>query len=268
MTCSQAILPGLSNEFTVYEFPLNERIRLFMRLEQLFQQLDHFMEGEAIWDSRAVIATLMDVLALFSRNDLKSEVLKELDRHAAALTKMARAQHPDIDPGKLHRVLGQLDQLSRELYRTPGKIGASLMENDLFKSISQRSSIPGGTCSFDLPAFHYWLQLEDAHRKQCLEEWTRPFQRVRAAIDLLLNAIRNCAEPTEQRANAGFFQRTLDHTIPYQLLRVAIPRSQPYFAEISGGKHRFTVRFMLFDTVQRPVQCPQDVPFLLTCCSL
>ncbi len=255
------------NDFIIYEFPLNERIRLFMRLEQLFQQIDHFMAGDSVWDSRAVIATLLDILTLFTRNDLKSETLKELDRHSAVLSRMARGQQ-EVDHGKLVKILAQLDALSKELYGTPGKIGASLMENDLFKSISQRSSIPGGTCSFDLPAFHYWLQLGDAQRKQDLEGWIRPFRPIRAAIDILLGFIRGCGAPGEEQASAGFFQKSLDHTLPYQLLRVAIERDQPYFAEISGGKHRFTVRFMKPDAAQRPIQCPEDVKFQLTCCLL
>lgn len=29
-------------DYITYEFPLNERIRLFMRVEQLFQQIHHF----------------------------------------------------------------------------------------------------------------------------------------------------------------------------------------------------------------------------------
>jgi cell division protein ZapD len=146
MMLSIAESPALSDAI-IYEFPLNERIRVFMRLEQLFQQIDHFMAGTSIWDSRAVISTLLDVLTLFSRNDLKSETLKELDRHAAVLTRMAHNQ--DIDQAKLDKVLTKLDKLSKELYAVPGKLGLSLMENELFKSISQRSTIPGGTCSFD-----------------------------------------------------------------------------------------------------------------------
>lgn len=259
-------LPRL-NDAIIYEFPLNERVRLFMRLELLFQQLDHFMAGNTEWDSRAVIATLLDVLALVSRNDVKSETLKELDRHTAVLSRMARGQQ-EIDYNKLDRILGRLESFSRELYETPGKIGLSLMEKDLFKSISQRSSIPGSTCSFDLPAYHYWLQLSERQRKADLDEWIRPFKAVRSAIDALLGYIRACAVPAEEVATGGFFQKTLDHSLPFQLLRVAVSRAEPCYAEISGGKHRFTVRFMMPDAGPRPVQCPHDIRFHLTCCVL
>jgi cell division protein ZapD len=91
---------------------------------------------------------------------------------------------------------------------------------------------------------------------------------VRSAIDILLNFIRTSAAPTEEQASGGFFQKSLDHTLPFQLLRVGVKRSQPYFAEISGGKHRFTVRFMIPDTVGRPTQCQDDIGFQLTCCLL
>ncbi|MFM8333485.1 MAG: cell division protein ZapD [Candidatus Methylumidiphilus sp.] len=254
------------NDLVLYEFPLNERIRVFMRLEQLFEQIDHFLKGSSIWESRAVIATLLEILTIFSRNDLKSEILKEVDRHTNVLNKMGSSQR--IDRPKLDTILAKLNAIGDELYSTPGKIGYSLMENELFKCISQRSSIPGGTCAFDLPAYHHWLQQQETRRKQDLEEWLTPFQTIRAAVDLLLNFIRQSAAPTQEQCQGGFYHKTLDHSLPFQLLRVGLSRSQPYFAEISGGKHRFTIRFMVSNASERPTQTDEDVGFQLTCCIL
>ena len=75
------------NDLTIYEFPLNERIRLFIRLEHLFLQFDHFMRGRSVWDDRAVVSTLIDIVGVFNRNDLKSETLQEIDRQAGVLNK-------------------------------------------------------------------------------------------------------------------------------------------------------------------------------------
>lgn len=248
----------------IFEFPLNERIRVFIRLEQVFLQIDHFMEGDTIWDSRAMITSLLDILTIFSRNDLKSEILKELDRHSTILNRISENQ--GVDVAKIEHILGELETISRSLYATNGKIGLTLMENDLFKSISQRNSIPGGTCSFDLPAYHYWLQQPDSRRKQDLEQWVQPFNTIRKAISLILRFIRQSSTPVHECAKAGFYQRSLDHTLSYQLLRVGIDPSLPYYAEISGGKHRFTIRFMTVSTSERPIQTSEDVPFDLTCC--
>jgi cell division protein ZapD len=248
-----------------YEFPLNERIRVFIRLEQLFQQFSHFLTGETVDDKRAAISVLLDIMTIFRRNDLKSEILKELDRHAKVLNKIAHNQ--SVDTQKLEELLNKLNQTSKKLYATNGKIGTQVMESDLFQSIAQRSSIPGGTCSFDLPEFHYWLEQDEAIRLKDLEHWSSPFSDIRIAIDLILNFIRNCSSPTQEVAEAGFFQFLLDTSQPHQLLRVSLDKSIHSFAEISGGKHRCTIRFMVPSSDnKRPTQSQDDIPFALSCC--
>jgi cell division protein ZapD len=238
-----------------------------MRLEQLFEQLNHFMNGTTVSDHRAVISILLDILMIFSRNDLKSGLLKELERQSKMLNQIANSQ--GVDTAKLDVILNDLKNISKKLYESNGKIGLKVMESDLFQSISQRSSIPGGSCSFDLPAFHYWLEQDSAIQQQDLLQWTKPLVDIRTAIDLILGFIRQSSIPSQETAIAGFFQLALDKTQPFQLLRVAIDSSLPVFAEISGGKHRFTIRFMSPSTDgKRPHQIPDDVSFGLTCCVL
>lgn len=237
-----------------------------MRLEQLFQQLEHFMEGESVFDNRAAISTLLDILNIFSRNDIKSEVLKELDRQAKTLNYLA--SNKGIDPEQLTNIIDSVQRVSKSLYQTNGKIGINVMESDLFKSISQRSTIPGGMCSFDLPEFHYWLEQDILTQQQDLDQWTQPFVNIKKALNLTLNFIRQSTKPTQELAEAGFFQLALDQSKPFQLLRIAIEQSTPCFAETSGGKHRFTIRFMKkSEGKQRPTQVVEDIPFLLTRCA-
>lgn len=236
-----------------------------MRLEQLFQQLDHFTMGTSIYDKRAAISVLLDILLIFSRYDLKSEVIKELDRHANTLNQIANSQ--GIDRGKLDQTLDELNTTSKKLYSINGKIGSNVMKSDLFQSISQRNAIPGGSCSFDLPAFHCWLKQSSDIQKNDLVKWTEPLASIRTAISLILNFIRQSNTPTEERAIAGFFQLALDQSKPFQLLVVSIEHSFPCFAEISGGKHRFSIRLMNPSTdSERPSQTTEDIPFLLTRC--
>jgi cell division protein ZapD len=249
----------------LYEFPLNERIRLFIRLEQLFHQLDHFMQGSTACDCRVAVAFLIELVSLASRSDLRSDAMQEIDRQTSVLNRMTRLQN-GVDHQMLNQAIEALEKLNRDLFATPGKLGLSVMEDEFFKSIIQRSGMPGGAASFDLPGYHRWLSGDAETRYEKLYEWLEPFLPVRRAIDVLLNYIRTSANPLKEESVAGFFQKTLDHAMPYQLLRVAIPVSEPYYAEISGGKHRFTIRFMDRDQNQRPVQTSENVPFYLTSC--
>lgn len=254
------------SELIFYEFPLNERIRVFMRLEQLFLQSDHFLKGQTVWDCRAMIASLLDILAILGRNDLKSELLKELDRHSKTLTRISESGAVDLN--RLRSTLDELGIIGGEIYDCCGRLGGGLMESELFKSISQRSSIPGGSCVFDLPAYHYWLEQAEETRHRQLEQWLQSFDILRRAITMILRLIRLSTAPSEEIAPGGFYQQNLDKNLPYQLIRVGVARELPYYAEISGGKQRFTVRFMTFETAIRPAQTDEDISFQLTCCAL
>lgn len=247
-----------------YEFPLNERIRVFIRIEQLFLQLDHFMSGSTVIDKRSAIKALQDILLIFSRNDLKSEALKEIERQTKALASPSTAAKPDPE---VQQAIADLHKISKKLYATSGKIGMTVMESDLLQSIAQRSAIPGGSCSFDLPAFHYWLEQDESMQGVDLDEWGRPFHDIRIAIDMLLALVRYHGKTTQEVAKEGFFQLGLDSSLSYQLLRISLERKQRYFAETSGGKHRFTVRMMTpSQGTIRPAQTEADVPFTLTTC--
>lgn len=255
------------NSPIIYEFPLNERIRVFIRLEQLFYQFKHHLNSEHIADKRAAMSVLLDIISIFKRNDLKSEILKELERQASVLSKIAQNQADGVDIQKLQELLAQLRATSQKIYASAGKIGNHLTDDDLFQSISQRSTIPGGTCSFDLPEFHFWLLHNEEQYLQDIHNWSVPFVEIGEAIDLALSFIRDSSFVTHEIAPTGFFQITLDTNLPNQLVRVCLEQAQPYFVEISGGKHRCTIRFMLpSQGNQRAVQCAEDVAFTLMRC--
>jgi cell division protein ZapD len=249
-----------------YEQPLNERIRTFLRLEFLFRQADHTLTGTSAWDSRMTIGCLIEILNVFSRSDLKTEILKELERLAATLSRLET--NPEVDKGKLSQVLDDIDALVDRLYLFQGQIGQELRDNEFLTSIKQRTTIPGGTCDFDLPAYHFWLQKPAEVRGTELRHWLSAFDTFRAAIDLSLRLVRESATISRETAMGGFYQQSLDTAIPYQLIRVTLPASMPCFAEISGGKHRFTVRMMEMRGYERPAQATRDVEFMLSCCAI
>jgi cell division protein ZapD len=253
------------NNTITYEFPLNERIRVFIRLEQLFKQFFLLSLGESVAEKRAAITVILDLMTLFKRNDLKSELLKELDRQASNLNKIANIKGVDRD--RLQEILAQLTKINEKLYAITGKIGGHILESHLFQSIAQRSSIPGGTYSFDLPEYHYWLEQNESVRAKDMQYWSNSFNDIYVAIEFILDFIRNSRSPSEEMAIAGFFQLALDTNQAFQLIKISIDASLPYFAEISGGKHRCTIRFMEPSiNGKRPTQTINDIPFQLTCC--
>jgi cell division protein ZapD len=247
-----------------FEHPLNERIRTFLRLEHLFLQVDHFRPQADPWSNRAAIDSLLNIISIFSRSDLKNEILKELERHTSNLERVR--QQPGVDMQALGAVLDDLEQAIHQVYRLDGQIARRLRSNEFLKTILQRSSIPGGSCNFDLPQYHYWLNQPHELRHNQMSDWMQELHPVREAVVLLLNLVRNSNLPTRELAEQGFFQRTLESQTPAQMLRVGLPRTSTVFTEISGNKNRFSIRFLEAVDNGKPLQTGRDVDFLLTAC--
>jgi cell division protein ZapD len=94
-------------------------------------------------------------------------------------------------------------------------------------------------------------------------------QTIKRGIELSLSMVRSSSTPIKETASAGFYQNSIDPESNYQLLRILLPEHAHCFPEISGGRQRFTVRFMeLENGNDRPTQVEEDVEFELHCCVL
>lgn len=246
-----------------FEHPLNERVRTFLRLEHLFGKVAYFRPLDDPWASRAAVEGLLDILSATARADTKTELLKELDRNTATLTRIRR--QPGVDLETLGQILEDLQEAASGLHALNGQIGQGLRDDGLLKSVAQRSSIPGASCSFDLPQYHRWVNQPATERHRQLDAWLQDLQPVSSAIGLTLSLARSSATPRDVTATGGFFQEALDVKAPAQMVRVSLA-DQSMFPEISGHKNRFSIRFMQTGDDAKPLQYTEDITFTLTCC--
>ena len=250
----------------LYEQPLNERIRAFLRLEHLFSQVTHFQSGRYIWESHASVTALIEILTILDRTDIRSEVLKELDRHISGLSRLLES--PGVDRERLNQTLEELITQQQQIQLLPGRLGAEIKDNDLLNCVRQRTVITGGTCGFDIPSYHYWLNQPLATKAECLSRWVSAIQPLINGISVLLTLIRNSAFFENQTAEQGFFQRSLDTQNPCQLLRIALPLDANIYPEVSGNKHRINVRFLTYTESGRPKQLEHHLEFEMSCCAI
>lgn len=251
----------------IYEQPLNERVRSFLRLEHLFQRLEHELQYSDSWAHRTTLEALNGLMTLFGRADLKTELTNELKRHTAILE--ALESNPQVDPGRLQEILGKSRTLLEQLRGSESVLGPELRDNELLNNIKNRASIPAGSCGFDLPGFYYWQQQPAAQRLADLRRWISHFDPVKESVFLCLTMIRESATATREKATTGFFQKSLAKDSPCQMLRILLPVDAPWYPEVSAGRHRFTIRFMQPASIEtRPTQTEAGVEFDLLCCVL
>ena len=248
-----------------YEYPLSERVRTLLRLEDLYERALHFAAKSESIEHHVALTALFDIIEVAGRADLKSDLLQELERQRSALEGLR--ENPAISVAALDQVVREIDAASTRLFQMSGKFGQDLRENEWLMSIKQRTNIPGGVSEFDLPSYHYWLHLAPEQQRRDLDRWLAPFLPLRDAIDIVLGLLRSTGKPTTEIARQGVYQQMMAGRVA-QLVRIRLDRDYQCFPEISANKYALNIRFTTQEGLQRPKAAETDVRFELTFCNL
>ena len=249
----------------LYEYPFNEGIRTMLRLEHLFDRLGQLVARDAPVDHHFALATIFEIMDVASRADLKSDLLKELERHRTQL--LGYRGNPHISEAALDGMIGRIDHAFNGLNLLQGKAGQSLASNEWLMSIRSRISIPGGTCEFDLPAYYAWQQHAPERRRKDLGVWMVTLTPLAEALQVLLGLLRDSGAPQRVVAAGGQFQQSLPAGKVYQLLRVRLEDSEGPVPEITGHRLMVSVRMMRPDAEGRLRSTNSDTAFELTLCA-
>ena len=221
----------------LFEHPLNEKMRTWLRIEFLIQQLTVNLPIVDHAGALHFFRNVSELLDVFERGEVRTELLKELEA-----------------------LIQQLKAAGSVLISAP-RIGQFLREDRLIALVRQRLSIPGGCCSFDLPTLHIWLHLPQAQRDSQVETWIASLNPLTQALTMVLDLIRQSAPFRKQTSLNGFYQ---DNGGDADLLRLNLSLDSQLYPQISGHKSRFAIRFMPLDTENG--QVPERLDFELACC--
>lgn len=248
-----------------YEQPLNEQMRICLRLEHLFNQLKDHIGDTTTSGSRIAMSALLKTLNVIDRPDLKSKLNQMLTQQA---TTLAQLEHADnVDSTKLSTVLAKLDRLIDALHKTEHKIGHRLRGNAFLNQIRAQLNNPAGPNNFSAPAFALWLRQPSEVRTRDLSIWASEFEQLGTTVQTLLHLTRDSSPSQTRLAKSGFYQQALDPSLPCQMIRVTVPMAKSTYPEISVGKHRLVIRFLQPHYLgEQASQLNEPLTFELSCC--
>lgn len=250
----------------LYEYPFGESIRTMLRLEHLFDRLGLLMGREDPVDHHYALSTIFEVMDVASRADLKSDVLRDLDRYKTQF--MGYRGNPAIEEAILDEVLARIERAYSGLSQMQGKAGQSLAANDWLMSIRSRVSIPGGTCEFDLPAYYAWQHEPAAKRQADIQRWVGTLTPLADALKVMLGLLRDAGHPHMVAAPCGQYQQSLKENRSYQLLRLRINPALGLIPEISANRLLVSIRLMRPDADGKlKIAADTDAGFELTLCA-
>jgi cell division protein ZapD len=247
----------------LYEHPFNERVRTYLRLEHLFQRFEELTSRNHPVDNHFALTTLFELVEAGGRTDLKSDLLKDLERHKQQFS--ALRGNPSVSEDALNQLLEKLERCYSGLNGSIGRIGQTITDNEWLAALRNRVAIPGGTCCFDLPAYHAWQQQSPVVRRADILKWAEAFGPLNESVRVLLSLMRDTGSAQKMMATNGQFQQSLAQG-KFQLMRVAIDESLGFVPEISGNRLMIWVRMMRQDENGRLQHCTEDVPFEMALC--
>lgn len=248
-----------------YEFPLNERVRTLLRLEDLFNRIELLIKRNESIDHHNALGVLFEILEVSARADLKSDLLQELERQKKILLPLRN--NPAISEEALDAILDDIDGASTDLLSMSGKIGQHLRDNEWLMGIKQRACIPGGVCEFDLPSYHYWQHQDPVSRRDHLLSWLTPLLPLRDGLSIILKMLRESDKVHHFTAIQGSFQQMQGGKVA-QMLRIHLETALPCIPEVSANKYALNIRFVSADYAAKTTPYDRDVPFDITFCSL
>ena len=248
----------------IYELPLNERLRTFMRIEFLYSRLKYFVSNlDDNWQTRTVIHTLLEIYSILSRTDVRREVLADLDRYIMQMQRFQSA--PDADNDMVNNVLEDLDSIKNQVVDIGTDYLLKLREDEFIASLLHRHTLPGGKAEFDMPKYKFFLESDKKNVAVQINSWIDIIRPICEGIDKLMWIIRESNEPISTVAVGGQYNHQIERRTQISLVRIITDDANVY-PEISGGRHLIAVRFFNQNKDGEYLQFEDNVEFKISLC--
>ena len=251
----------MSKEY-LYELPLNERLRTFMRVEFISNRLNYFLELDDSWATRSIIHGLIEIYSILSRTDVRREVITDLDRYIYEMRKYQDS--PLADEYRAREFRQDLESLKVTVENSGSDYLKPLRDNEFLNSLLHRQTLPGGKAEFDMPKYKFWL--DSGRTKSDIDQWVGVIKPVCSSIDKLLWMIRESTEAISTVAVGGYYNHQISRNHQISLVRIFLNENTIY-PEVSGGKHLISIRFFNWgDSEEKWSQTKENINFRISLC--
>ena len=249
------------NQVSLYEEPVQEKIRKFIKIEFLLNKIYYFKSKDNKSENYVALLALCELYEILSRSDIKSELIREIETQNSYFETIKEI--PQADSSKLNSVLEKQNLLLKSIYNIESNYLDYLEHDILFKTILKNCFTQLQPASID-----FWLSRDILIRETQIDLWLEPLIFIKRSIDFILEVVRKAGRFEDRMAEKGFFIEKLDPKKNILLIRVTLTSDLYYYPQISVGKQRLTIMFMTKDDKNNLVPYQEDLNFILTTCSL
>ena len=252
-----------------FEFPLNERIRRLLRIEEIYQKFEHQLKNTHDYFEFGCFNTLFEIVQLVSRSDLKIDFLQELERQEKKQSTLQSDQALKEEQLDLKKIISMIQVARKKLENIDVKPGFNFNNNLFLEEVKKRITSPGGLLDVDFPNFHNWtIQKTRKSKLEDFKSWSEPLMVFKDAASVLLIILRNQRHLELLKAKEGKHQKTIDPLKTFDLIRLEIAENLYVYPEISANKYTVNIFFKELSKELRKEAVKSNLEFKYSICWL
>jgi cell division protein ZapD len=241
----------------IYEEPVDERIRKFLKLENYFLKLEYHKELDTPYDTYVSLYNLIEIYNTLSRVEVKSDLIREIDFHKQRYMEYIKIDRSDKI--KLNSIMEKQNVILNNLYNLQSSYLDKLNNDEFFQFCVKHYE----SLSTELD---YWLTRDHSIRLNQINLWLEIIKPIENSIYFCLDILRRSSETKEVCANNGFYLVKLNQEKKVRLLRITMQSDNYFFPRISLGPQRATISFMLLNEENKYKQIKDNITFVLDLC--
>ena len=241
----------------IYEEPVDERIRKFLKLENYFLKIKYHKELDTSYDSFAAIYNLIMIYKTLSRVEVKSELIREIDFQKQKYNEYIKID--SSDKIKLSSIMEKQNVILNDLYNLKANYLTKLNNDEFFQFCTKHYESLN-------TEMDYWLTRDHAIRLNQINLWLEIIKPIESSVYFCLDILRKSSETNEICADNGFHLIKLNPEKKIRLLRITMQSDNYYFPHISLGPQRATISFTLLNENNKYVRIKVNIIFVLDLC--
>ena len=228
-------------EYIIYEQPVAENIRNFLKCEYLFEKFNSAILQEDLWGVKSSISTLLEMSDLIMRINLKVELLKDLEKCMHYYKTLVN--NNDVNEIELSDFISKFEnaiEMLNSINESPSKL---IVDNDFLMQINNKIHIPAGDNFFDMPSYLNFLSSSKSSIIAHINMWYEPFNPLIVASKLILNARRNTSDFVSFTSTKSYFEKKIDKNSKVDLVRIKLLKECNIYPVISVNRQNINIVF-------------------------
>ena len=242
---------------SIYEQPIDERIRKFLRLENIYMKINNHMNIDSKYDAYSTLLNISDLFINLTRSEIKRDLISEIEAQKTRYQEYIKLD--GADKIKLNSIMEKQNAILKTLHDLEANYLNVLKNDELLQTIIKHIN----TSCADLD---YWLSRDHDFRKNQINLWLELIKPIENSIFFCLDLLRKSSETVEITAKDGMYLFRMDIEKKIRLLRVTMKTDNYFFPRISVGPQRATIAFMTIDDNNKIIRLNQDINFVLDLC--